>query len=496
MKRWKNGIKRLKNKKFLLNLGLIFPVLFCPFNNALSSESSTDALLKILIKKGVLTEEEAQEIKKEAETEAKKQKEEITKTTIEKIQKDSSILPSALRGLKVGTLTYIDYSNGYLPNRVEDTKGFSYFSLTRGYINVIKEITPWLSFRITPDIKAGNVATNDLRLKYAYGLFKFPNLSFLTDIISEFGLGHFPWLDFEETINPYRMQGYMAREFVGTFNSADRGFSIAGNLGGKLNERYVKNLTYHYPTWKNYIGKYGSWWLSYMNGVGYEDSETNMGKAIEGRLTLRPFPYSTEGVLPLAGLQFSYFFISGTGGEKNNNSYFRSPKYPRYDVHLGMLSYQHPWFVITLQYSQAYGNHKGNWVVTPYEDRSKRKVLKNELWSAFGDVVLPIFNEKLHLFARYDWIDPNSNVDKFCADNTCSKWIPKTDDIGKHYMVGLAYYLYENNILMLNFEWMNYDKYYRLSTTDQFHKMGVYDPSGKDHLKNAFRIQTVLQINF
>ncbi|PMP66724.1 MAG: hypothetical protein C0190_04740 [Thermodesulfobacterium geofontis] len=483
-------------KKFLLSLGMCTSLVLTP-HYSFSSDSSVDTLIKVLVKKGILTEDEAKEIKKEVEAETKKQKEEVITATVEKIKKDiSSFLPSPLRGLSVGTLTYIDYSNGYLPNRNQDKKGFSYFSLTRGYINIKKDITPWLSFRITPDIKAGNVDTNDLRLKYAYALFQFPNLGFLTDIISEFGLGHFPWLDFEETINPYRMQGYMPREFVGTFNSADRGFSIAGNLGGNLEESYVKKLTYHYPTWKNYIGKHGSWWLSYMNGVGYENAETNIGKAIEGRLTLRPFPYSTKGLLPLAGLQFSYFFISGTGGLKADNNYFRSSKYPRYDVHLGMLSYQHPWFVITLQYSQAYGNHKGTWVVTPWDNRNERKVLKNELWSVFADVVLPVFNEKLHLFVRYDWIDPNSNVDRFCGDSACSTLIPKTDDTGKHYMIGFAYYLHENNILMLNFEWMNYDKYYRLGTTDQFHKMGVYDPSGKDHLKDTFRVQTVLQISF
>lgn len=494
MKKLKVIFRKVKFKKFLSSLGICAPLILSP-NYGLSSE---DALLKILVKKGILTEEEAKEIKKEAEAETQKQKEEIAKTTIEKIKKESSsLLPAPLKGLSIGTLTYIDYSDGYLPNRNNgDKKGFSYFSLTRGYINIKKDITPWLSFRITPDIKAGNVDTNDLRLKYAYALFKFPNLGFLTDIISEFGLGHFPWLDFEETINPYRMQGYMAREFVGTFNSADRGFSIAGNFGGKLEETYIKRLTYHYPLWKNYSGKYGSWWLSYMNGVGYENAETNMGKAIEGRISLRPFPYSTEGTLPLAGLQLSYFFISGTGGTKGDNDYFKSPKYPRYDVHLGMLSYQHPWFVITLQYSQAYGNHKGSWVVTPYDDRNKRKVLKNELWSIFADVTLPVFNEKLHLFARYDWIDPNSNVDKFCSNNKCETWVPKNNDTGKHYMIGLAYYLHENNILMLNFEWMDYDKYYRLGTTNQFHKMGVYDPSGKDHLKDSLRVQTVLQISF
>ncbi len=500
-------MKRLKRKKWkkVLRIFSIFLPLTVFSTNLMASEnfSVNDPLLKVLIKKGILTEQEALEIKKEAEKEAKKEKEEIVKTTAEKIQKEGLALPSALKGLKIGTLTYMDYSTGVLPHRPEGSemkkKGFSYFALTRGYINIIKDVTPWLSFRITPDIRAGNVDTNDLRLKYAYALFKLPDVGFLTDIISEFGLGHFPWLDFEEQINPYRMQGYMAREFVGTFNSADRGVSVAGYFGGKLDPHYVKRLTVNYPLADHYVGKYGSWWISYMNGGGYEMKETNMGKALEGRITIRPFGTQTEGLLPLAGLQLSYFFISGKGGERikdvtGNTQFFRKSSYPRYDVHLGMLSYQHPWFVITLQYSQSYGNHKGSWVVSTDTLPGGEKVLKTKQWSVFLDVAMP-FHNKLHLFARYDWFDPNDNVKRFYDPSTRS-WILGKDDTSKHYMIGLAYYLYKSNILMLNFEWMDYEKYYKLGTTNDFRKMGSYDPNGKHNLKGAFRVQTVVQVKF
>ena len=75
-----------------------------------------------------------------------------------------------------------------------------------------------------------------LRLKYLYAEFRPPNISFLTSMRSEVGMGHMPWLDFEEHINPYRCQGTMFIERAGTFNSADLGVSIRGYLGRQLDE--------------------------------------------------------------------------------------------------------------------------------------------------------------------------------------------------------------------------------------------------------------------
>lgn len=500
------GLKRKRLKRILGALGISLPLIIFP-NYLMASDGSNinDPLLKVLIKKGVLTEQEALEIKKEAEKEAKKEKEEIVKTTTEKIQKEGLAIPPALKGLKVGTTTYIDYSIGYLPNRFKageyEKKGYNYLALTRGYLTLEKDVTPWLSFRMSTDLTAGNVDTYSLRIKYAFAKFKFPDLGFLTDIVSEVGQCHMPWLHFEEQINPYRMQGYMAREFVGTFNSADRGITVIGYLGGKLDKKYVERLQANYILADKYIGKYGSWAFSYLNGPGYTAKELNINKGVQGRITLRPFGTHTEGELPLAGLQLSYFLILGKGGErmadaKDNDRYFRKPSYPRYDVHLGMLSYQHPWFIATLQYSESYGNQRGRWVVSTDDVVGGEKVLKTKQWSAFVDITMP-FHKKLHLVARYDWFDPNDNVKRF-YDPVTKSWVLGKDDTSKHYMIGLAYYLHKYNVLMLNFEWVDYEKNYRMASSDreQFHRMGIYDPSGAHRLDSSFRIQTVLQIYF
>ncbi len=448
-----------------------------------------DPLLRVLVKKGILTEEEALEIKREAEAEASKEKEEVAQAAAEKIKKEELALPKGLQGVKFGTLTYLDYSNGYGPFDGGKEQGKSYFSVTRAYFNFKKKITPWLSFRFTPDLHGGNGDDYDLRIKYAYAQFRLPNFGFLTDLKMEFGQGHFPWLDFEEHINPYRMQGTMAREFFGTFNSADRGVSIAGNLGGKLEKAYVKQLTTHYPIYNHYIGKYGTFWISYMNGSGYHSREVNQNKAFEGRITLRPFGTHTTGALPLAGLQFSYFFIRGEGAKGDGP--FRMPEDPDYNVDLFQVSYQHPWFVFYVQYSTSEGNNAGKWVVDTNGDGVGDTELETECWSVFADVVLPVFNEKLHLFGRYDHFDPNDG-ERFW-DGT--QWVSDSGDEADHYMVGLAYYLTGKNILMLNFEWIDYDRNFR-NSSDQYTKWGKYDPSGNDNLEDGFRVQTVLQISF
>ncbi|WP_297056812.1 hypothetical protein [Thermosulfurimonas sp.] len=454
-----------------------------------------DPLLRVLVKKGILTEEEALEIKREAEAEAKKEKEEVAKAAAEEIQKEGLALPKGLRGVKLGTLTYLDYTNGYGPFDGGKERGESYFSVTRAYFDFKKKINPWLSFRLTPDLqRSWNAGSYTLRIKYAYAQFKLPDFGFLTDLKMEFGQGHFPWLDFEEHINPYRMQGCMPREFFGTFNSADRGVSIAGNLGGKLDPNFVKQLTAHYPIYKHYTGKYGTFWVSYMNGSGYSSGDNNPNKAVEVRLTLRPFPYSTSGMFPLAGLQFSYFGIYGEGN--NQATFTKTGKEfddPDYNVNLFMISYQHPWFMIAAQYSTSTNKNDGSWVLfndpnnpTSYDE------MDTTLYSIYGDFVLPVLNEKLHLYARWDHFDPNDDN----GYNAEGQFISSGNDQADHYIVGLAYYLTGNNILLVSAEWVNFDKNYRISATRFNEHWGAYSPTGTANLDDGFRIQTVVQISF
>ncbi|MBW2216411.1 MAG: hypothetical protein JRF34_04370, partial [Deltaproteobacteria bacterium] len=336
-------------------------------------------LLEKLIEKGIITREEAEEIKEEEQKAEEQRQEKIVKAVEEK----ELAIPKALKGLKVGMLAYIDYSYGDEPESNNGESSLNRFKLTRGYLTVEKEILPWFHTRITLDTHEDNEEDWKMRLKYLYAELRPPDLGFLTNMKSEIGMGHMPWLDFEEHINPYRCQGTMAIERAGTFNSADLGVSLRGNFAGRLEQAEEITGNHHYD------GRYGGWHLGVYNGPGYHETEENTNKVIEGRLTLRPLP----DVIP--GLKLSYFGLYGEGDNDTNPA----GEYPDYEVNLGMLSYQNPWLIMTGQYFLTKGNSKGSWF------DAQGDALDTKGYSMFGSVKLPILDRKLSLLARYDHFD-------------------------------------------------------------------------------------------
>ena len=376
-----------------------------------------DPLIDILIRKGILTEEEANEMQKEAVVLEKQRKQEVVK----EIKDKELAVPKALKGLEVGMLAYIDYSNGIKPEPGDEDSSFNNFRITRGYLTVQKEILPWMRTRITIDTHQDDEGDYKERLKYLYAEFRPPDLGPLTGMKSEVGLGHIPWLDFEEHVNPYRCQGTMAIERAGVFNSADTGISLRGDFASKLEGAKEKTGSHHYD------GRYGSWHLGVYNGSGYHASEKNNNKVVDGRLTLRPLP----DLIP--GLQLSYFGLYGEGNDKASNG-----DYPDYEVNMGMLSYEHPWGILTAQYFRTEGNANGKWVDVDGD------ALDTEGYSFFGNLRLPVFDRKFSLFARYDHFNQDD-------DNKIGN-----DADYDMYMGGLAWDIYKGNMLLLSYETTNY----------------------------------------
>lgn len=398
--------------------------------------SKRDPLIDILIRKGILTEHDAEGIDKEART----------------LEKQRQQLPKALKGLKVGILAYIDYSAGQEPEPDDRESSFNEFRLTRGYLTVKKELLPWMHTRLTIDIHQDDEGDYKERLKYLYAELRPPDFGLFTSMKSEIGLGHIPWLDFEEHINPYRCQGTMAIERAGVFNSADTGVSLRGDLGGKLKDAEEKTGSHHYD------GRYGSWHVGVYNGSGYHASEENNNKVLEGRLTLRPLPDD------IAGFQISYFGMCGEGNKKASDG-----DYPDYVVNLGMLSYEHPWVILTAQYFQTQGHAKGNWV------DAKGDALDTAGYSFFGNLKLPIVDRKVSLFTRYDYFDQDDD----------SKIGNQADyDM---YIGGLAYDIYKGNLLLLVYETTDYGRDSR--------KKGEV-PFADNRLGDDHKIQVVWQIKF
>jgi hypothetical protein len=245
----------------------------------------------------------------------------------------------------------------------------------------------------------------------------------------------------------------MAVERAGTFNSADAGVSLRGYLGGKL-EDAEENTGSHY-----YDGRHGSWHLGVYNGAGYHAKEVNNNKVVEGRLTWRVLP----DLVP--GLQLSYFGKYGEGNDKDSTY----EEYPDYVVNLGMLSYEHPWVVLTGQYFQTEGNAKGKWVDT------LGKALATEGYSCYANVKLPVLDRKLSVIARYDYFDQDSD-DKLADASDYEMYIG-----------GLAWNVYKGNMLLVMYEQTDYGK--------NAGKKGKL-PEIDNRLGDDHKVQVVWQIKF
>jgi hypothetical protein len=384
----------------------------------LIAEEITNPILKKLMEKGILTQEEAisvmQEMKSETVKEEKKVEEKIEEKVSEVIPadtKDINKVVQALKGWKFGYLWYLSYQNGETGN-TSGGDGFSRFTVKRGYINIEKEFTPWFSARITPDV---NQMTDDgnfdgsytVRLKYLYGKFMLPDFAFLTKPFIEVGIVHMPWLDYEENLNWYRCQDTMFLERNGLFNSADIGINFVSLLGGFINEEYQKKVNNAYP------GRYGSMALAVMNGGGYTAAEKNENKVLEGRLTIRPLP----DIIP--GLQLSYFGITGKGNKETD---------PIWQLNNGFVSFEHEYVVLTSQYYWGKGNQSG------------ADEYKKDGYSFFAELKP---HKKFSIIGRYDYFDPNDNV---------------KDDENRRYIVGIAYHLYKQhkNMIVLDYDTVDY----------------------------------------
>lgn len=184
--------------------------------------------------------------------------------------------------VKVGMLSYLQY-DAELKNR----DGFNAFDITRGYINVTGQLSPNVKFRFTPDVKRvtdGSLA-GSLTVRVKYGFLEFDNLLGKKSWL-RVGDSQTPWIDFEEHINRYRVQGLVFAEREGLLpSSGDFGVGYLTPVGGDYGEMHV--------------GVY--------NGEGATQAEANKYKSVQGRVTIRPFPHAGLA----KGLRVSGFYNAG-----------------------------------------------------------------------------------------------------------------------------------------------------------------------------------------
>jgi hypothetical protein len=206
-------------------------------------------------------------------------------------------------------LSYLQYAA-----EVENRDGLNSFDVTRAYFNVNAQVANRLRFRFTPDIRRitdGSLAGSlTVRVKYAFAQL---------DAVGRpgswvrFGLHQTPWLDFEESINRYRVQGTMF---------AEREALIPGS--GDFGVSYFTPLP----------GGYGEIHGGVFNGEGFTQAEASKHKSVQGRLTVRPFP--NKGLAH--GFRISGFYNAG---------WYAADRPRRLGIVMG--SYEHQRLVATLQ---------------------------------------------------------------------------------------------------------------------------------------------------
>ena len=307
---------------------------------------------------------------------------------------------------KVGTLWYLAYGWGE-----QDGESYNQAHIGRGYLNLKFTPTDWFQPRVTFDAHQDDSGDFNVRLKYMYGKFILPiETAVITEPNIEFGLVHGPWIDYEEHVNWYRMQGTMFIERNGTLNSADLGFTLATLLGEKLDKSYQERVNSKYP------GKWGSLALGLYNGGGYHAKEMNENKTFESRVSIRPL----GSMLP--NLQLSHFFIFGKGNTAAE---------PDWMLNAFMLSFEHQFFVATAQVATGEGNQKGDKI-----DEITGESLEAFGYSGFLEIKAPCL--KSSLIGRYDYW----------------KW---GDHATTRIIAGYAFHFLKNNFILLNLDYLMHD---------------------------------------
>ncbi len=307
----------------------------------------------------------------------------------------------------------------FLGFKYDDSEDISAFHLKRGYFTIKTELNDIFSVRytqdITTDMEGSDMGNVEMKLKYLLLKAKLSNIDFLKNSYLEFGMVHRPWLEYEQNISGYRVQGKMFSDRYGLLSSADFGITFAGLLGGKINQEYQDDVSSYFP------GRYGRFCFGIYNGGGYDALEANNNKIIEGRLSLRPLP----DIVP--GVQLSYAFSYGKSNTSMDNSLYRLNI-----LHLSSISRHHKFMV---QYYRGLGGHRDKY--TDEEGLS----YKNEGYSGFAELMIP--GTPFAVFSRYD---------KFTSHQD-------TEIIQNTFIAGITYRFRRNKVL-LNF--------------DQNENMGVY----------------------
>jgi Phosphate-selective porin O and P len=265
----------------------------------------------------------------------------------------------------------------------------SNFDVTRAYLNFIGKFNGGFMTRVTTDLYQNADGSHTYRLKYAFINWT-PSGSALT---YRFGLMTTPWIDWEEQLWDYRMQGPMAVDRNHYLTSSDFGAGVDGNINNELVDFQA----------------------SVVDGTGYGARPGDMHKAYAARASVRLL--GTDEASRVGGLRLTGYAQLGapTGGGTRQRF-------------MGMASYRSKAVLLAAEYAATTDSATGGAKV------------KGTVFSAYGFAHLP--SSPVGLIARVDLVNANT-----AASNAKT-----TDLIG-----GLSYQLSPNIRLLADVDRLSFE---------------------------------------
>lgn len=280
------------------------------------------------------------------------------------------------------------------------------FDITRAYINVIGRFNGGIMTRITADVyhDADATAGGSLlyRLKYAYAAWT-PTGSPFT---FRFGLTQTPWVDYEETLWDYRMEGTTPFDRAGYMSSSDFGLAVDGNFN---------HDAFNFQAMAS-------------NGENYNHTPGDQNKDFAARASFRLL--ATDDGSRAGGLRITGYVQSGTptgGGQRQR--------------YIGLVSYRSKMLTLAAEYGATKDS----------ATTSANSLKKGSVLSAFG--VLHFGASPLAIIGRLDLVDPNT-CSNFVANTDC----PLSANYDKRTIIigGLSYQLSPNVRLLADIDATSY----------------------------------------
>ncbi|MEZ0323883.1 MAG: hypothetical protein ABWJ98_06225 [Hydrogenothermaceae bacterium] len=381
-----------------------------------SAEVVENPILKKLVEKGILSEQEAAAIDEQlAKEEAEKAKyqAEIDKTAMEAKEKldklskkigDMPTLAGKFKKFEIGGKAYIGYTYTDTKKRYTDNNDKGDFEVRRFYFDTKAYLNDKDYIRFTPDISAGT----DYKLKVKYGYLYKDISSIIPHTGFELGVAHTPWIDFEEHTGWW-------------YRSIDKTFIESGNGMGLWPSA---DLGINFKTKTPYItAEYGIF-----NGEGYDKINTSsknssgFHNSVEGRITYHIFGNGDKKLNPTKD-QYANISLHLASNIGYNDAYSTHKNLNLYHIHA---VYNNPYFLVAAQYGKTDYNSKFTNTGSGYSINAEVRPVQD--WSIFG---------------RYDYWKPKNKI----ATKLDSR---------KAYYVGVAYTMNKYVKWIANYEKFDY----------------------------------------